>query len=313
MPKVAVINSNPLCRVDLAPIDVAGVRTSGVCVRLEHPDTHEMVPIDTNAAHHSTSYQLISNEMVNNALSNVFARTGMAARPLGSHRMSKSAAYDWDGRRWNAYYVLDGINRQVNGNNMRLGVRAYNSYASETGAGVAFFLMAMECLNQFHMGNMLSGFFMKHQQRAGSNLEIDLADATERMAERISQLDTIMPKLEEMSQFPVERLAAHKEDGALGGLLGLRQQLVGIGAWRPAYDSDLLDELAHVGPTSDLLKDGEGLHENFRVLLRGDSSNHHSLWGALNAFTAVTTHRIGGFPGAAMSEKITEHCLGLVS
>jgi hypothetical protein len=80
----------------------------------------------------------------------------------------------------------------------------------------------------------------------------------------------------------------------MDGFLQIRKELMALKpGWRPSNDKHILDELAHEGVTRDL-----GMPQ---------TADPDTLWGILNAYTAVTTHTIGGFRGVELSRAITDH------
>ena len=184
------------------------------------------------------------------------------------------------------------VSMDVNGGDlhkMMLGVQAINSYDGAYKFGLQFFMMACECLNQFHTGNLLGGFTFNHFDRGDSTLEADVDSAIQMIGNQAEMFTKALPKLQWLMA---------QDDPSMTDFLGIRRQLSSLRpAWPQAYDGAVLDELANHGIT-------KGLN-------MAQTAGTGNLWGILNAYTAVTTHKVGGFRGAELSRAVTDHFVGM--
>ena len=82
-----------------------------------------------------------------------------------------------------------------------------------------------------------------------------------------------------------------KKVGGLQGFLDFRQE-ANQKFWKSSRDQHVLDELAGCGVTRDME-------------LGQCPADPDSYWRILNAYTAVSTHKVGGLNGAALSDAAT--------
>ena len=287
-----MINTNPFCDVDLMDLQ----ETSGKyrVVRLKDEEG-EWKPIESKGAIHGESYRLVPNTQVRQIAEDVLTRTGMQFEPLNwghDPDATKNRAVVWDGKKYAQRWYMPEVNVNLNGGDlhkMMLGVQAINSYDGAYKFGLQFFMMACECLNQFHTGNLLGGFTFNHFDRGDSTLEADVEGAIQMIGNQAEMFTKALPKLQWLMA---------QDDPSMADFLKIRSQLSGLRpSWPSAYDGAVLDELANNGIT--------------RGLNMAQTAGTGNLWGILNAYTAVTTHKVGGFRGAELSRAVTDHFVGM--
>lgn len=293
MPKTEMINNDPFCDVDLMPLNETGSKYNVVRLRDEEGDFRA---IDSKGAIHGESYRLVPNTKVRQIAEDVLTRTDMHFEPMGTGGdpdVTRNRSIVWDGKKYAQRWCLPEVNMTVNGSgtNMMLGVQAENSYDGSYKFGLQFFMMACECLNQFHTGNLLGGFTFRHFDRGDHTLEEDIDEAINLIGNQAEMFTQALPKLKWLREQSVSGM--HE-------FLEVRRAVASLKPAMPASnDTHILDELANRGVTSNL-----GL---------GQTADPDTLWGILNAYTAVTTHKIGGFRGAELSRAVTDHFVSRAS
>ena len=298
MSRLEIINEDPYCAVDLAPVE--GLRDMNV-TRLFNTETGKMEPIPGKGAIHAEGYKLVANERVHQMVQDVLTRSGQAYEPMPLHPGSKSGAHTWDGKRFSARWLLKDVNTSISDPTLRgktplhLGVEAINSYDGSCKVGIQFFAMSMRCHNQFYSHNMLGGFTFRHyESRATNSLDGDIDDAMGLISQQAAQFSAAAPLLGVLATTPVSTPFPGAETN-LDGYLAVRDHLKKT--WRPSYDPYVLDEMSHNGVTKDI-----GVSEQ--------TAHCNSLWGLLNAYTAVSTHKIGGFNGVNLGRIAVDSFVG---
>jgi len=287
-----LLNSNPFCDVDLMPLAETHGKYS--VVRLKNDETNEFTPIESRGAIHGDGYRLIPNTYVVQLTQDVLTRTKRAFQPLPTHGDSKAVNVTWDGKKFAMSWYLPEVGDTVNGDpedRMMLGVRALNSYDGSYKIGMEFFIMRVLCLNQFHTSNMLGSFTYRHFDTGDRTLDADIGDAIEQIGNQAEQFVRCLPQIRQLQK--AERPMT-KDYLEIGGAL---QQLKP--AWPASYEAQVNAELRGDGVTNKL---------GLRTV-----AEPNTLWGILNAYTAVTTHAIGGFRGVELSKAVTDHILGRVA
>jgi hypothetical protein len=287
-----VINTNPFCDVDLMPL----TETVGKyrVVRLKDEEG-EFRPIESKGAIHGEAYRLVPNTQVRQIAEDVLTRTGMGFEPLNwghDPDATRNRTIVWDGKKYAQRWFMPDVNMNLNGDNlhrMMLGVQAINSYDGSYKVGLQFFMMACECLNQFHSGNLLGSFTFNHFDRGDSTLEGDMDDAIRLIGDQAEMFTKALPKLQWLMA---------QDNPSIGDFLNIRNQLAALRpAWPASYDPHVLDELSNNGVTNGL---------NMQ-----QTAGTGNLWGLLNAYTAVTTHKVGGFRGTELSRSVTDHFVAM--
>jgi len=289
------INDNPFCDVDLMPLAETDSKYS--VVRLKDGETNAFVPIASRGAIHGAGYRLVPNTYVVQLTKDVLTRTGEAFRPMPGYEGSKSSNITWDGKKFAMAWYLPEVGDTVNGDpedRLMLGVRALNSYDGSYKIGMEFFAMRMLCLNQFHSSNMLGSFTYRHFDTGDRTLDADIGDAVEQIGNQAEQFTRCLPRLRQLQKAEVPLTSDYL---AIGGALQKMKP-----AWPASYDAQVNAELR-----------GEGITNQLGATLQASAlrptADPRTLWGILNAFTAVTTHAIGGFRGVELSRVVTDYIL----
>jgi hypothetical protein len=301
MARTEVINADPYCTVDLEPVE--GLKNMNV-VRLFNPDTQTMEPIAGKGAIHAEGYKLVTNEKVHQLVQDVLTRSDQPFEPMPGLTGSKTGIHTWDGKRFSARWMLPNVRSRVTDPGateaarnvpMHLGVEAINSYDGSCKVGIQFFAMSMACNNQFYSQNLLGGFTFRHYERSGEGtLDSDIDDAMGLIGQAAERFIDVAPLLQKMADTPLSQMGGENATN-LDGYLAVRSELAGT--WKPSYDPYVLDEMSNTGVTKALGASAQTAHCN-------------NMWGLLNAYTAVSTHKIGGFNGVNLGRIATDSFVG---
>jgi len=298
MSRIEVINEDPYCKVDLSPVE--GLRDMNV-TRLFNPETNAMEPIPGKGAIHAEGYKLVTNERVHQMVQDVLTRSGQEFEQMPLRHGSKAGTHTWDGKRFSARWLLKDVNTEISDPTTRsraplhLGVEAINSYDGSCKVGIQFFAMSMLCHNQFYSHNVLGGFTFRHyESRSSNSLDGDIDDAMGLISQQAVQFAQAGPLLSKMAATPVSGPFPGAQTN-LDGYLAVRSHLKKT--WRPSYDPHVLDEMSQNGITKSL-----GIEEQ--------TAHCNNLWGLLNAYTAVSTHKIGGFNGVNLGRIAMDSFVG---
>lgn len=282
-----IINQDPYADVRLHQIMHGSNPTDKYMVEMLDPEgTWQPMP-GVNAVH-GADYTLVPNSQVHELVGDVLTRTGRVFKPVPEFGHGHSKAVHWDGKKWSEKWYCEEVAEEMpTGSALALGVEAINSYDGSHNVGIRFFAMHVLCSNQFHAGNMMGNFIFRHMTRdAGIRLQDNVQDALGLLRQQADRFLQVVPRFKALC-------AAHV--GGMEGFLGLRADM-NADVWRSSRDPDMLDELYGNGITKEL-----GMRQ-----LEPDPD---CLWNILNAYTAVSTHKIGGFNGSAVSERVTARIL----
>ena len=288
MPAAIAINNDPFCDVDLMPLE----ETQGkyAVVRLKNAETGAFVPIDNKGAIHGRDYRLVPNTLINQLAQDILTKTEMPFELLGQSSGGSQYHTVWDGKKFARRWIINQPHDDKELGQLLFGVEAVNSYDGSYKVGLSFYFMHSRCLNQFHVSNTMGSFIFSHFDRGDSTLEQDIERAVTAVGEQARNFAAVLPKLRQLNK------PLGKDHDNLSGFLKLRQELAGEKpSWPSSYDGDVLDELQGNGITHRL------------GLPQADLGCGPTLWNLLNAYTAVTSHRIGGFRGTDLSRMVTEH------
>ena len=278
-----MINRNPFCPVRLEPWKFGKKQTDKVMVVMEN-EQGEFEPLPGVNVVHGTDYALVPNQQVYDLVGDVLTRSGHTFQPVPAWGDGHSKPIHWDGKRFSAKWFTEDLAEDIGGSALALGVEAVNSYDGSQEVGVRFFAMHCLCSNQCYMHAALGNFVFRHTSRDAG---VQLMD---NVAETIGALRGQTERF--LKTVPLFRQLRDKKYGGFDGFLKFRSR-ANKEFWSASRDALVLDELA-----------GEGLTRKLGIqqLPAGDRDNY---WGLLNAYTAVCTHKVGGFNGADLSDNVT--------
>lgn len=288
----SLINPDPFCPVQMAMIEHRGQTTDKYLVEIFNPVTGQYQPIPGTGVVHADNYRLVPNKEVHDAAQAVMERSGCKFEPIPTFGHGHSKSLDWDGRKYNEKWVCRDTHMTVKGrNDMMMGLEIRNSYDGSSKVSLAFFALRVVCANQFYSTNMMGQPFQFPHTYSGGQLGDDFESAVQRIEGQAESFARIAPRIEQLQ-------AAHVSD--FQEFLNLRSKIksdTGV----EFRDKQFLDELSGCGVTAELgLKD-----------VRYDDPS--SYWDIANAYTALTTHSVGGIRGADHSDRVVNWLLNSVN
>jgi len=301
----AMINSDPFCAVRLQQIENSrGDKTDKFMIELQEPapdykeeqlEEHNLVPSEPGFREipgvgvvHSADYKLVTNQQVHDMALQVIDDTGMTFEPVPSFGAGHSQPLFWNGRRYSEKWFCKDTSVGVpGGSQMMLGIEIANSYDGSCKVGLAFFAMHLVCSNQFYSGNMLGRPFEFPHVNRGGELDEDIGVAMRKIQEKSRDFAKIVPNMKTLQDTRVRNV---------GDFLDMRNRLK-AGTGTEFRDKQLLDELSGNGITNQL---------NMRDVTYDDPSTY---WNIANAYTAITTHAVGGPRGANQSARVVDWLL----
>jgi len=284
-----VINPDPFCDVRLTNIKHNDRSTDKFMVELQRPDTEEFEEIPGVGTVHTADYQLVTNRQVFDMANQVLDDTGMEFKPITTFGGSHAQPISWNGKRFSSkWFVEDAAIDVPGGSKMMLGVEARNSYDGSCKVGLAFFAMHMVCSNQFYSQNMMGQPFVFPHVTHGGTLEEDISEALQQIRTKAVNFGRLQPAIE---------LLQNTHMDGFQDFLTLRH---GMGATTGLEfrDKAVLDELTGTGISHTLDLDEQPAY-----------ADPTSLWAIANAYTAVTTHAVGGMRGADHSSRAVDYLL----
>lgn len=286
--KKSMINRDPFCAVQLQNVEMNGKGTDKYVVMMQDEAGHQQPLAGVNAVH-SADYTLVPNRQVFDMVSDVLTRADSKFEPVPKFGGGHSEPTYWDGKRFSAKWYTKDI--AVDGPSLHaiaLGVEAINSYDGSQPVGIRFFAMHCLCANQFYIQNQLGGFIFKHVTReAGVNLMENVNDTLGMLRQQADRFIGVAGRFKELSTKRVKNFKDYLQMRAKANEL----------FWSPTRDADVLDEL-----------NGAGITRTLGIPQMPDQ-DPSSLWSILNAYTAVCTHKIGGFNGSNLSDSATQFIL----
>jgi len=286
MARTTIINSDPFCDVRMHNIeDSAGEKTDKYMVEMQLPDSNEYKPIPGVGVVHGNDYQLVTNSQVRDMVTETISASGLSFKPLRSTNSDTRSHIYWNGRRFSQkWYCPDANIPAPGGSSMMLGLEAINSYDGSCKVGLAFFAMHVVCSNQFYSNNILGRPFEFVHVNRGGELEDDIDDALDQIKLKASSFSQITPYLNRLK-------AAEVRD--FDDFLQIRRCIKDETGCE-IRDKQLLDELSGHGVTANLGLTGVKYN------------NPSSFWNIANAYTAITTHAVGGPRGSDQSSRVLD-------
>jgi hypothetical protein len=171
-----------------------------------------------------------------------------------------------------------------------LGLEARNSYDGSCKVSLGFFAMHVACSNQFVSNKLLGEPFVFPHQQSG-RIDEDFGTALDTIRDRAALFGQAALQLQELNHAHVE---------SFGDFLKLRKECqneTGV----DFRDRALLDELSGCGSTHKLGIDVKGAY-----------GHPDSYWAIANAYTAITTHDVGGMRGSDQSSRVLNFLLGKI-
>ena len=287
------VNEDPFAPVRLDNIKHDNKVTDKFMVTIQSPDSENFVEIPGVNVVHSEGYKLVSNQEVADMAERVMSATGMNFAPVPTFGGGHSAPIFWNGRRFCQRWYTEDVkvkvpSRQVGQGSheaFALGLQIDNSYDGSAKIGFTFFGMFMLCSNQFHAATMLGEPYTCPHVNRGESLDADFDAAKTQLVARAESFAEVLPVIEGLQETRV---------AGLSGFLDLRQKLktaTGV----DTRDRAWLDELS-----------GDGISRQLQLPQDTYTNYPDTYWAIANAYTAITTHGVGGTRGAGQSARVLD-------
>ena len=284
-----IINADPFCPARLSRVLNRGRATDKFFVELQKPDSEEWMEIPGTSVVHGSNYALVPNYQVHEMAQKVMAASKMNFQPIPTWGHGHSAPIVWSGKHYlERWYSPDVKFETPQGGQIMMGMQVCNSYDKSCQVGLSFFAMHVACSNQFHGRNLMGKPFQFAHIGDNGNLGEDFQSALDGLRNRAACFASVAPKIQMLSDTHVE---------SLDDFLGLRQKCIDVTGLE-FRDKQLLDELHNHAVTK-----GVGID------VGNTYGKPSSFWAIGNAFTAITTHAVGGLRGQEHSSRMTDFLL----
>lgn len=282
-----IINKDPYADVRLSRIyDTRGVGTDKFMVEMQSPED-EWIPIPGTRAVHSLGYNLITNAQVRDMAHEVIDATGLDFKPIpGFGEHSRSGGTVWNGKHYlERWYTGDVTVKTPSGSDVMLGLEVRNSYDKSCSVGLAFFAMHMACANQFYSHNLFGRPFSFRHVDSGDTLGDNFQDALDGITQKASEFGKVLPHIHNL----MEKRFESTQD-----FLELRRRLMEE-AKVEFRDKHILDELT-----------GGGITRKVGLDVGDAYGSPDSYWALANAYTAISSHIVGGLRGHDLSQRAVD-------
>lgn len=280
---VEMLNPDPYCPVRMTQIlDTRGHATDKFMTELQTPE-QAWRPIPGVRTVHGAGYRLVTNAQVRDMAHEAMAATGLAFEQVPSWGGGHSQGIIWNGKYYlERWYSKDVKVKSPLGHDVMLGLEVRNSYDDSCKVGMAFFAMHCACSNQFFSKQMFGAPFSFSHIGDTGELDGSYAETLEALNMRAQQFGAVMPHLE---------MLCNTKFMTMQEFLELRKRMAQ--KTRVEFrDRQILDELA-----------GDGITKKLGIEVGQAYGDPDSYWALANAYTAVTTHMVGGLRGQELSQR----------
>lgn len=272
-----MVNEDPFCPVRLSRFMNGDKPTDKVFVELQAEDGTWKDPQGT-AIVHGEGYQLITNQAMHDLMGSVISvlteKDDMVFQPLSPRNLL------WNGKafieRW--YCPSIKIDTPVGGQVM-MGIEARNSYDKSSRAQLGFYAMHVTCHNQFHSRNLFGEPFSVRHVNSDGSLTEDVDGAVEKVVTMAQNFGRITTRIKGLCDAHLATVDQYYD------FLNRCEATTGL----VLDDKRIRKELCGIGTTSKV----EGLDVDY-----AQYGGKDSLWGLVNAYSAISTHESSSF-GAA--------------
>lgn len=272
-----IINPDPYCPVRLTRINIRGKPTDKFTIELQKPDCEEWVDVPGVSAVHSSNYRLVTNAQVRDMAQEVFRQTGMQFERVPSWGQGHSRGLFWNGKHYlERWYTPDVRIDTPQGSQVMLGIEVRNSYDNACKVGLAFFAMHCACSNQFYGRSLFGDPLTFSHIRESGDLTDDISDALDQLRGQAQSFGKIAPVITKLN---------NTSFGGMEEFLALRNRMMDA-TGLDFRDKQMLDEMS-----------GHGITKKVGIDIKGHYGAPDRYWALANAFTAITTHSVGGLRG----------------
>lgn len=283
---VEMLNPDPYCPVRMTQInDGRGKGTDKFMVEVQTPEQAWRVIPGVRTVH-GAGYRLVTNKQVHDMAHQVMEATKLTFEQVPNFGAGHSQGMIWNGKSYLERWFTKDVKVQTpHGADVMLGLEVRNSYDDACKVGLAFFAMHCPCSNQFFSTNMFGKpFNFRHIGSAGE-LGDSYDEAFDELQARAEQFGTVLPHIKALCE---TRFLT------MGEFLALRERM-SKKTNAEFRDRQILDELA-----------GQGISKKVGLDVGKSYGDPDSYWALANAYTAVTTHMVGGLRGQELSMRAVD-------
>lgn len=283
---VEMLNPDPYCPVRMSPIlDSRGAATDKLMVELQTPE-QVWRPIPGVRTVHGAGYRLVTNAQVRDMAHVAMEATGLKFEQVPTFGVGRSQGTTWNGKYYlERWYTRDTQVMSPTGHAVMLGLEVRNSYDDSCRVGLAFFAMHCACHNQFFSKRLFGVPLSFSHIGEGGNLDAEVESSRSMMLMHAERFGAVMPHIQKLCD---TRFLTMQE------FLELRRRMA-VKTKAEFRDRQILDEL-----------DGRGITRSLGIEVGQAYGTPDSYWALANAYTAVTTHMVGGLRGQELSMRATD-------
>lgn len=283
---VEMLNPDPYCPVRMTRIlDTRGAVTDKFMTEVQTPE-QVWRPIPGVRTVHGAGYRLVTNAQVRDMAHTAMEATKLNFEQVPSWGNGHSRGITWNGKYYlERWYTKDVYVEAPNGSKVMLGLEVRNSYDDSCKVGLAFFAMHCACSNQFFSHNMFGKPFTFSHIGDGGELDDELNPTRDALLQNAGRFGAVLPHIKQLCD---ARFMTMQE------FLDLRRRMA-VKTKAEFRDRQILDELA-----------GDGITKKLGIEVGQAYGTPDSYWALANAYTAVTTHMVGGLRGQELSQRATD-------
>ena len=287
------VNTDPFAEVQLKQIFNNGRATDKWLTEMrdEQGEWRELAGTGTV---HSENYRLVSNRQVHDLMTAAISKvagSGVEFNPIPAFPGSTTGPVNWTGKRFvERWYTKDVAIQPNDGGQVFLGVEARNSYDGDCKVKIGFFSMHVVCNNQFTSNHLLGQPFTLPHTTAVPDLDENIDEVIRIVASKAATFGQTLGSINKLCDFkfssPMHRDEFLNECELKTGLV--------------FNDRKIRLELA-----------GRGITSQIPELNLGNKfyADPTSMYGLLQAVSAVNTHDCPGLGGAEKTSRFLDFAI----
>lgn len=291
------VNEDPFAEVQLKQIFNNGRATDKWLTEMRDPEGEWRELAGTGTVH-SENYRLVSNKQVHDLMTAALERMkgdSITFEPIQKLTGSTMSPILWTGKRFSErWYTRDISVQPKDGGKVFLGVEAANSYDGDCKVKIAFYGLHCRCNNQYVSNNLLGQPFTLPHTMASPDMDENIDEVIRTVATKAAAFGAIVSNL--------DRLCDWKFDNTMQWMdfLNNCEERTGL----VLNDRKIRLELAGHGITSQIPELGLSEGQFY--------ADPHSMYGLLQAVSAVNTHDCPGLGGADKTSRFLDFAIDWV-
>lgn len=287
------VNEDPFAEVQLKQIFNNGRATDKWLTEMRDP-AGEWRELAGTGTVHSENYRLVSNKQVHDLMTAAISKVagkGVEFLPIPNYPGSTNSPIKWTGKKFvEGWYTRDVTVHPKDGGTVFLGVEARNSYDGDCKVKIAFFVMNCACANQLHGSNLLGQPFTLPHTVATPDLEENIDEVIRIVAAKAATFGAIISNLDRMCDWKFDNVMQRDD------FLNICEDRTGL----VLNDRKLRLEMA-----------GRGITSQIPELNLGNRfyTDPHSMYGLVQAVSAVNTHDCPGLGGSEKTARFLDFAI----